>query len=62
MTDEAPPPVFPQYQPPNPAGLTVIDHKQARPLLKMIRNRLQPRPKPRVSPVKKRLGRKRKDE
>jgi hypothetical protein len=62
MPDESPPPVFPQYQPPNPNGVTVIDHRQARPLLKMIKMRLNPRPKPRVSPVKKRVAKRKKGE
>lgn len=59
MTDEAPPPVFPQYQPPNPNPVPFINQK---PLMKILMRRLHPRPKTRVSPVKKRLAKKKKDE
>jgi len=62
VTEEiTPPPVFPQYEPPNPAGIAIMDPRQAKPLMKMIKQRLHPRPKARVSPVKKRLAKPRKD-
>ncbi len=62
MTDEAPPPVFPQYAPPNPNPAPVVPFVHQKPLMKLIMRRLHPRPKSRVSPVKKRLYKKKKDE
>lgn len=60
MTDEAPPPpVFPQYAPPNPNPVPFITQK---PLMKLLARRLHPRPKSRVSPVKKRIAKRKKDE
>lgn len=57
MSEEAPPPAFPQYAPP---GVTVIDPKQQKPLMKILNRRLHPRPKTRVSPVKNRVAKKKK--
>lgn len=58
MTDgEIPPQTFPNYEP-IPAGPKMADPKQAKPLFKIINRMLRPRPKSRVSPVKKRLARK----
>jgi hypothetical protein len=57
--ETAPPPVFPQYAPPNPETVPFITQK---PLMKLINRRLHPRPKSRVSPVKKRVGKRKKDE
>jgi hypothetical protein len=62
MTDETagpPPPVFPQYERPNPNAVPVLSQK---PLMKLINRRLHPPRKSRVSPVKKRLARKKRDE
>jgi len=62
VTDEAPPataPVFPQYAPPTPPPAQFIHQK---PLMKLLVRRLHPKPKSRVSPVKKRLAKKKKGE
>lgn len=58
-----PPPVFPQYAPPNPQGIQYLNHpKQAKPLLKMINRMLHPKVKPRSPKVAKRTGRRKRDE
>lgn len=65
MSDESesspPPENFPQYAPPNPTGLVHYEARQQKPLLKLLAKRLHPKIKPRVSPVKKRLGKRKKD-
>ena len=60
--EDNPSPVFPQYEPPNPNGLAMPEPGQQKPLMKLLTRRLMPKPKTRVSPVKKRLARKKKDD
>jgi hypothetical protein len=49
MTDEPqPPPVFPQYEPPDPRGPQFAHPKQARPLWKMVNKLFKPRPRQRT--------------
>lgn len=66
MTDgEIPPQTFPNYQPIPPVqkeGPDVAHPKQAKPLMKLINRMLKPRPKTRVSHVKKRLVKKKHEE
>jgi len=56
--ESTPPPVFPQYEPPNPDAKPFVNQK---PLMKILVRRLHPKPKTRVSPVKKRLAKRKKD-
>ncbi len=47
MNDETPPPVFPNYQPPQ--GMQVADRKQAGPLVKSINKLMPKKMKPRLT-------------
>ena len=64
MNDEAQPaeqspPVFPQYQPPDPRGPQYAHRKQAAPLWKMVNKLIRPRTSQR--PIKKpKMARRRK--
>lgn len=62
MTDDLqPPPVFPQYQPPDPNGPLFAHPKQAKPLFKMIKRLMNPRPKPRPMKMKNRSSKRKRD-